>query len=169
VLSPLTRKHGVESAVDEAIVKPLGLALHALLPETQPLRDRPSPVVFGRARDAHPVQAEFPESMVHHRPARLRHDPLALELFAGPLAQRGAAVLPVNAVALDHARQAAFVPDTSLQPVVLGELLEGPPDEVRAVLNGADAVHPGGATLSDNSGFGWSGQTAPRRAALPVT
>ena len=59
------------------------------------------------------------------------------------MAQRGAAVLPVDGVMADHPCQAPFVPDARLEPVVLRELLEGAPYEVLAILHCAAGVHPG--------------------------
>jgi hypothetical protein len=47
------------------IVEPLSLALNALSPEIQPLGYGAAPLVFCCARDDHPVQAEFPESVIY--------------------------------------------------------------------------------------------------------
>ena len=49
----------------EAVVEPLGLPLDTLSPETQPPRYGATLLVFGLARDDHPVQAEFPESVIY--------------------------------------------------------------------------------------------------------
>src|SRR3712207_9337930 len=49
--------------------------------------------------------------------------------------------LPFSVIT-DHPRQALFVPDTRLEPVVLRELLQGAPYEDLAVLDGAASVNP---------------------------
>src|ERR671916_528847 len=62
---PLARQSGVGHVIDEAVVEPLGLPLDTLSPESQPLRYGATLLIFGRARDDHPVQAEFPEGVLH--------------------------------------------------------------------------------------------------------
>src|SRR5918993_612684 len=83
---PLARQSGVGRVIYEAVVKPLGLPLDTLSPETQPLRYGATLLIFGRARDDHPVQAEFPEGVLHQRPARSGYEPLALILLPKPVA-----------------------------------------------------------------------------------
>ena len=62
---PLARDNSVDHMINKVIVEPLSLTLDTLSPETQPLGYGATLLVFGRARDYHPVQAEFPEGVLH--------------------------------------------------------------------------------------------------------
>ena len=51
--------------INKVIVEPRSVAPNALSPETQPLGYGAALLVFGRARDDNPVQAELPEGVIH--------------------------------------------------------------------------------------------------------
>jgi hypothetical protein len=139
---PLTRESGVDREIDEVVVEPLSLTPNALSPETQPLGYGATLLVFGRTQDDHPVQAEFPEGVLHQRPARSGNEPITLILLTEPVAHLGATVLPVDGAAADNPRQATLVPDAGREALAPRELLESTPYEVLAILEGAARVHP---------------------------
>jgi len=132
--------------VEHPVADTLGLAQHPLLAKPEALGDRAAARVADGRLDRDPVEQPRAERVVDVGPDGGGHDAAPLVVAREPVADARLAVGPVDPVDADHPDDAPVgIDDRRLQPVVVGELLAGRPDERQDVLRlvlAADPRHP---------------------------
>src|SRR5579875_1371640 len=105
--------HTVNNEIYEVVIEPLALSDKACFLKTEALGDRPATCILACAANLDMDKMQGVKGVINHIVASPRHNALTLKSCTQPVANLDGALLPVDVVKADTARQLSPIPDST--------------------------------------------------------